>query len=114
MNKRPSNTAQKLLKKAVEGQKGRIFISSFLSVLASVIYVFLALISKKIIDIATTDKHQNFTALCITVIAVILIQAIFSAAVSHFKAASSGKIAISIKKNLFNAVITKNHSKIKQ
>lgn len=114
MNKRPSNTAQKLLKKAVEGQKGRIFISSFLSVLASVIFVFLALISKKIIDIATTDKHQNFTVLCITVIAVILIQALFSAAVSHFKAASSGKIAISIKKNLFNAVITKNHSKISE
>jgi ATP-binding cassette subfamily B protein len=114
LNNQTSKTAKDILKKAVIGQKGRIFISSFLSVLASVIFVFLALISKKIIDIATTDKQQNFTLLSIAVIVVIVIQSIFSAAVSHFKTAASGKIAISIKKNLFTAVLTKNHSKISE
>ncbi len=111
MNK-PSPTVKKLLKNALSGQKGRIFISSFLSVLASVTFVFLALVSKKIIDIATADKQQNFTLLSITVIAVILLQAVFSAAVSHLKTAASGRIAISIKKNLFATVLNKNYSEI--
>ncbi len=111
MNK-PSSTVKRLLKNAIAGQKGRIFVSSFLSVLASVTYVFLALVSKKIIDIATAEKQQNFTLLGITIIAVILLQVVFSAAVSHFKTAASGRIAISIKKNLFAAVLTKSYSQI--
>lgn len=112
MNNKTSQTAKKILENAVKGQKGRIFISSFLSILASTAFVFLALISKKIIDIATSHTKQNFMLLIIAIFAVILIQAIFSAAVSHLKAAASGKIAISIKKNLFNAVLTKNYSDI--
>lgn len=111
MNK-PSHTVKKLLKTALSGQKGKIFLSSFLSVLASITFVFLALISKKIIDIATLNKQQNFTLLSITIIGIILLQAIFSAAVSHFKTAASGKIAISIRKNLFGSVLTKSFSQI--
>ena len=111
MNK-PSHTVKKLLKAALSGQKGKIFLSSFLSVLASITFVFLALISKKIIDIATLNKQQNFTLLSITIIGIILLQAIFSAAVSHFKTAASGKIAISFRKNLFGSVLTKSFSQI--
>ncbi len=112
MNNKTSATAKRLLKNAVNGQKWRIFISSFLSVFTSVTYVFLALISKKIIDIATMDKQQNFALLSILIIAIIVIQAAISAAVSHFKTAAAGKIAIGIKKNLFAVVLSKNYSQI--
>ena len=112
MNNPASKTAKSLLKNAVSGQKGRIIISSFLSVLTSVTFVFLALISKKIIDIASSPDGQNFTLLAIIIIVVILAQAVFSAAVSHLKAAVSGKIAISIKKNLFTALLSKDYSAV--
>lgn len=114
MNKTLSDSANKILKSALIGQTGRIFLSSFLSVLGSVIFVFLALISKKIIDIATTHQQTNFTLLSICVVAIVLLQAVISGAVSHFKTSASGKIAVDIKKNLFCAVLNKNHNQINQ
>ena len=109
MNKQVSPTAKRIVKTCITGQKWRIIISAFLSAFTSVTYVLLALISKQILDIATLQKQGKFTPLAIGVIALIIFQVICSAVLSHMRTATSGKMAISIRRNLFSVLLTKQY-----
>lgn len=114
MNKQVSPSAKRIVKTCITGQKWRIVLSSFLSTLASVTYVALALISKEIIDIATSQKQGKFTLLALAVILLIVFQLVCAAAVSHLRTASAGKMGINIRKNLFSALLTKQMSSISE
>lgn len=114
MNKQVSPSAKRIVKTCITGQKWRIMLSSFLSAFASVTYVALALISKQIIDIATGTKDGKITFLTIGVFAVVAIQIICSATVSHLRTATAGKMALSIRKSLFSVLLTKQFSAVSE
>lgn len=114
MNKQVSLSAKRIVKTCVTGQKWRIILSSFLSILSSVTYVALALISKHIIDISAGDKQGKLTLASICAIALVIFQVIISAVLSHLRVSISGKMAISIKRNLFNAIMDKQYDKVSE
>ncbi len=114
MNKQVSPTAKRIVKTCITGQKWRIILSSFLSVITSVTYVALALISKQILDIATGQKQGKFTFLAIGVIAIVVFQVVCAALLSHLRTATAGKMAISIRKNLFSVLLTKQYSSVSE
>lgn len=106
MNKNTS-TAQKLISGSIKAQLGRIILSSFLSSLVSVIYIALALISKRIIDIAAGQAQGKLTHFGIAVIALILIQVICSALQSRLRVATSGRMAVLLRQKLYHTLFTK-------
>lgn len=114
MNKTVSPSAKRIVKACIAGQKWRIILSSVLSVFTSVTYVALALISKKIIDIATKAQQGSFTLPAICIILLVLFQVASAAALSHLRTAAAGKMAISIRKNLFSVLLHKQYSKVSQ
>lgn len=114
MNKQVSPSAKRIVKTCITGQKWRIMLSSFLSAFTSVTYVVLALISKQIIDIATGTKDGKITFLAIGVFAIVAIQVICSATVSHLRTAAAGKMALGIRKSLFSVLLTKQFSAVSE
>ncbi len=108
MNKtQVSPSAKRIVKTCIMGQKWRIVVSSLLSVLTSVTYVLLALVSKQIIDVAVGQTEDKLSFLTVAVIVLVLLQVIVSAALSHLRTAAAGKMAISIRRNLFTTLLTK-------
>lgn len=115
MNKKQvSPSAKRIVKTCIVGQKWRIVISSLLSVITSVTYVVLAMISKQIIDISTKETGGKFSVFAIAIIALVIFQVVFSALLSHLKTSAAGKMAISIRKNLFSALLKKQYALVSE
>lgn len=114
MNKKVSKTSKKLIKSALKSQLLRIIISSVLSVLTSVSYIALALISKKIIDIATGETVGKLLPLAFVVIALIVFQVVSAAFSSHNHAVTVSKMAIDIRRGLYYTIMSKKLSDVSE
>lgn len=112
MTNNNSKSGKRIIKACITGQKWRIVCSCILSVLASVIYVALAFVSKKIIDIACGNYEGGFGKYALIAILLILFQVICAAVASHLKASTAGKMAVGIRKNLFSSLLSKQYGEV--
>ncbi|MEE0946909.1 MAG: ABC transporter ATP-binding protein [Acutalibacteraceae bacterium] len=111
MNKNQS-TSNELVRALIKSQKGRIILSSLLSSVVSVIYIALALVSKKIIDIASSQTDGSLVKLGIAVIVLIAIQIMFSALLSRIRVSVSGRMAVLLRQKLYSTLFTKQLSRV--
>ena len=114
MTEKISSAAKNLVRGCIKSQLGRIILSSLLSFVSSVIYIVLALFSKKTIDIAAGEDTGNLVVLAISIIGLVLLQVICAAYMSHLKVATAGKMAVSVRKNLFTSLMSKQLSGVNE
>lgn len=86
--------------------------TSLISALIAVSFVFLALITKRVLDIATKDTSGSIAAAGIALFAVIAIQVALSACQSFLNAYASGKLTVSFRNYLFSLICRKKYSDI--
>ncbi len=114
MNKKVSHTAVKLIRSCLKSQLVRIIISSVLSVFTSVTYIALALISKKIIDVATGEINGKLLPLALIVVCLVVFQVVSAALTSHLHAVTSSKMSMAIKKGLYHTLLTKKLNNVNE
>lgn len=114
MNKKISSTAKKLISSSIKNQLGRIILTSFLSLIGSVSYIALALISKKIIDIAAGDVQGKMLPYALAIFALVITQVSCAGAASHLKVSTSGRMAMNIRKGLFSTVLSKQLNEVNE
>ena len=85
---------------------------SFFSAIVSLGGVSLALLSKKVLEIATGDAKGSFWIYGIAIVAVVLLQVALAGVDTFLKAIASGKLTISIRDYLFKVLNRKKYSKI--
>lgn len=95
--------------------KGQLWWVAFLSVITGVIslgYIWLALASKKILDIATGDVQGSMMLSIIEIISVILLQSFLNILYCNIVIRAVGKISIRIKQGLFCKLIGKKWTSV--
>ena len=85
---------------------------SFFSAIVSLSGIVLALLSKNVLEVATGDIDGNFWTYGIAILAVVALQIILAGTDTVLKAYANGKLTISIRNYLFNALNRKKYSKI--
>ena len=89
-----------------------VLLLSLISAVLAVSYVVLALISKDVIDIATSDKNGSLLKSGISLFAVIIFQVVLSAASSVLKTHISGKMTNELRRSMFTSVAATKFSDI--
>lgn len=89
-----------------------VLLLSLISAVLAVSYVVLALISKDVIDIATSDKNGSLLKSGISLFAVIIFQVVLSAASSMLKTHISGKMTNELRRIMFTSVVATKFSDI--
>lgn len=89
-----------------------VAVTSLISAFTAVSYVLLALITKRVLDIATKDAAGSLAAAGIALFAVIAVQVILSACQSLLNAYVNGKLTLSLRSYLFTLICRKRYSQI--
>ncbi len=89
-----------------------VILISLLSAVVSVIGVGLALISKSVLEVATGDKTGSFLYYGIALALLVVFQVVFSGVESYLKSRVSGRLIISLRKNLFDEIGRKKYGEI--
>lgn len=94
-----------------------VAVISVVAILISLSTIYLALLSKDVLDIATGNKEGNFGYFSIGLFLVVIIQILLIALETYLKAYANGKLTIELRNYLFRTVsrrkyadITKYHS----
>jgi len=93
--------------------KGRLKWVAFLSVLTGMIsfgFIWLAVVSKKVLDIATGDIEGSLWFACAEIIFIIALQAVMNILYSNIAIRALGKTDMAIKQGVFNALLEKKQS----
>ncbi len=85
---------------------------SFFSAIVSLGGVVLALLSKRVLDIATGNAKGSFWVYGIAIISLVLLQVILSGTDTFLKTYANGKLTISMRDYLFKVLNKKKYSKI--
>ena len=85
---------------------------SIVTALAAFAGVGIALVTKKIFDIATKDAGGSLAAAGLTLFAVIAAQVILSAVQSFLSAYANGKLTVALRNYLFSSVLKKKYSSL--
>ncbi len=91
-----------------------IIINCIFSTLVSVSFVFLALISKQIIDISAGVSEGDITSRCIILFGIIILQIALNITNSSLVVRAEGKFDMVLKDYLFGVVLKKRYSDISQ
>lgn len=91
---------------------GFIILLAILAGMISGSFIMLALLSKKILDIATNVKEGNIFVYAIAIIAIIGIQALFNVLISNIQIMATGKIEIKLKQDIFENLVNKKYESI--
>ena len=89
-----------------------VAVTSLISAFTAVSYVLLALITKRVLDIATKDAAGSLAAVGTALFAVIAVQVILSACQSLLNAYVNGKLTLSLRSYLFTLICRKRYSQI--
>ncbi len=89
-----------------------VAVTSLISAFTAVSYVLLALITKRVLDIATKDATGSLAAAGTALFAVIAVQVILSACQSLLNAYVNGKLTLSLRSYLFTLICRKRYSQI--
>lgn len=112
MKKQNNSHALKWIVKRCRSAIPMVVIISLLSGLVSSSYIYLTLLSKNVLEIATGDREGRFWKYGVALVAVVLLQVVFSGIESLLKAVASGRLTISLREYLFSCISTKKYSKI--
>lgn len=85
---------------------------ALISAVTALSYVFLALLTKRVLDIATKDASGSLIAAGTALFAVILVQVAAGACQSLLNAYTNGKLTMSLREYLFTAICRKKYSDI--
>ncbi len=89
-----------------------IIATALISAVTAVSYVVLALLTKKVLDIATGDAAGNLAAAGTALFAVIALQVTAGACQSLLNAYTNGKLTMSLREYLFTAICKKKYEEI--
>lgn len=89
-----------------------VAVTSLISAFTAVSYVLLALITKRVLDIATKDAASSLAAAGTALFAVIAVQVILSACQSLLNAYVNGRLTLSLRSYLFTLICRKRYSQI--
>lgn len=89
-----------------------VAVTSLISAFTAVSYVLLALITKRVLDIATKDTAGSLAAAGTALFAVIAVQVILSACQSLLNAYVNGRLTLSLRSYLFTLICRKRYSQI--
>lgn len=89
-----------------------VAVTSLISAFTAVSYVLLALITKRVLDIATKDAAGSLAAAGTALFAVIAVQVILSACQSLSNAYVNGRLTLSLRSYLFTLICRKRYSQI--
>lgn len=89
-----------------------VAVTSLISAFTAVSYVLLALITKRVLDIATKDAAGSLAAAGTALFAVIAVQVILSACQSLLNAYVNGRLTLSLRCYLFTLICRKRYSQI--
>lgn len=89
-----------------------IIATALISAVTAVSYVVLALLTKKVLDIATGDAAGNLAAAGAALFAVIALQVTAGACQSLLNAYTNGKLTMSLREYLFTAICKKKYEDI--
>ncbi len=98
----------KNLKKFLPG----ILLMCFIASITSVSFIFMAFLSKNVLEIAQNERSGNFLYYAITFAVIVIFQVILSSINSILKTFISGKLTISIRENLFSVLLHKKYSDV--
>ena len=91
-----------------------IIINCIFSTLVSVSFVFLALISKQIIDISAGVSEGDITLRCIILFGIIILQIALNIINSGLVVRAEGKFDMTLKNHLFSIILKKRYSEMSQ
>lgn len=89
-----------------------VVIIAILSAAVSLSYVYLALLSKKVLDIATGNASGNMLYTTIGIIAVVILQIVVMGVEFSLKQATTGKLTVFLRNKLFSSISRKKYSQI--
>ena len=89
-----------------------IIATALISAVTAVSYVVLALLTKRVLDIATGDAAGNLAAAGAALFAVIALQVTAAACQSLLNAYTNGKLTMSLREYLFTAICKKKYEEI--
>ena len=84
----------------------------FSSVAISLAYIYLAFLSKNVLEIASGDRNGSFSTYALLFLFTVIFQVVLSGVVSLLKTTMSGKLTIEIRKYLFSVLNRKKYSSI--
>lgn len=87
-----------------------VIVISVIGALISLSYIWLALLSKDVLDIATKNKSGSLIVYACLLVGVVLLQILLHGADSVLKAHTSGKLTISLRKYLFGVLSRRKFS----
>lgn len=103
-----NNWIYKNLKKFLPG----ILLMCLISSITSISFIFMAFLSKNVLEIAQNERSGNFSQYAIIFAIIVLLQVVLSSINSILKTYISGKLTISIRENLFSVMLHKKYSDV--
>lgn len=111
MNK-GNKKALALILDCLKGQKLLIILNCFLTSLVSVLFIVLALLSKRLVDIATKSVSGNFYLCVLFILLTVVLQLVLNAVGSHLSVLTSGKMAVYLRRRIFETLHKKKQSDV--
>ena len=89
-----------------------VIIISVIAVLSAMSTIYLALLSKDVLDIATKNKPGNFGYFSIGLLVLVVLQILLIASETYLKAYANGKLTIELRDHLFRIASRRKYSDI--
>ena len=112
MKNQSNKTTLKWIYRRIKRFLPAIIATALISAVPAVSYVVLALLTKKVLDIATGDAAGNLAAAGAALFAVIALQVTAGACQSLLNAYTNGKLTMSLREYLFTAICKKKYEEI--
>lgn len=112
MKNQSNKTTLKWIYRRIKRFLPAIIATALISAVTAVSYVVLALLTKRVLDIATGDAAGNLAAAGAVLFAVIALQVTAGACQSLLNAYTNGKLTMSLREYLFTAICKKKYEEI--
>lgn len=112
MKNQSNKTTLKWIYRRIKRFLPAIIATALISAVTAVSYVVLALLTKRVLDIATGDAAGNLAAAGAALFAVIALQVTAGACQSLLNAYTNGKLTMSLREYLFTAICKKKYEEI--
>ena len=112
MKKESNSKALKWIYKRCKSAIPMVIIISLISAAVSFSTIYLTLLSKSVLDIATGSIKGKFSTYGILLVGVVLLQVILFGSQSVLKTVASGRLTIKMRSHLFSTIANKKYSKI--
>jgi len=114
MNNKKNNSVLKWLYNIFKTQIFATCIMCFCSVAVSLCFIWLAFLSKNVLELATGDKNGNFLNYGILFAVIVIAQVVLSGLNSLLRTFISGKFTINLREHLFSKLCQKEYSELEK